>query len=117
MNFGLPLLAPMSIAPDFNGVMHLLLTYGGSQHAVLGEIGLHGSLGHGYIVPGAVISLTIQPSTGGSTSVTTVTTGGGGAGTFSDAFYALVGTVVVLAIIAGMLVVTRKRVGPGVAPT
>lgn len=118
MSFGLPLLAPMSIAPDFNGVMHLLLTYGGAQHSVLGEIGLHGSLGHGYVVPGAVISLTVQPSTAGvSTTTTVVANGGGGVGVYSDAFYALVGTVVVLAIIAGMLVVTRNRVGPGVAPT
>jgi len=116
MNFGTPLLAPMAIAPDFNNVMHLLITYGGAQHAVLGEIGLHGPLGHGYIVPGAVISLTIGPSTSTATTVTQVS-GGGGVGVYSDAFYALVGTVVILAIIAGMLVVTRNRVGPGVAPT
>ena len=116
MNFGTPLLAPMSIAPDFNNVMHLLITYGGTQHTVLGEVGLHGPLGHGYITPGAVISLTVGASSGGQT-VQTTTISGGGLGVYSDAFYALVGTVVILAVIAGVLLLTKKRVGPGVAPT
>jgi hypothetical protein len=114
MNFGVPLLAPMSIAPDFNGVEHLLITYGGVQHQVLGEIGLHGALGHGYIIPGAVISLTLgaSPSGGGPTP-----SGGSAIDAYSYAFYALAATVVVLAIVAGAMVVTRRRGGPGVAPT
>jgi len=117
MNFGLPLLAPMSIAPDGSGTMHLLLTYGGTQHAVLGEVGLHGPLGHGYIVPGAVISLTVGPTvtTTGTSGTTPPPTEA--VGTFNDAFYALVGVVVILAVIAGSMLITRKRVGPGVAPT
>jgi hypothetical protein len=118
MNFGVPLLAPMSIAPDINGVEHLLISYGGTQHQVLGEIGLHGPLGHGYIIPGAIISLTLGPSpTGSNTGGTVVVNGGSTLDVYSYAFYALVATVVILAVIAGAMVVTRKRVGPGVAPT
>jgi hypothetical protein len=114
MNFGVPFLAPMSIAPDFNGVEHLLITYGGVQHPVLGEIGLHGALGHGYIIPGAVISLTLGPSPAGGG---TVVSGGSAIDAYSYAFYALAATVVVLAIVAGAMVVTRRRGGPGVAAT
>ncbi len=116
INFGLPLLAPMSIAPDGAGNMHLLLTFGGTQHAVLGEVGLHGPLGHGYIVPGDVISLSLG-SGSSSSSTGPQTTTVSGIGVYSDAFYALVGAVVILAVIAGAMVLTRKRVGPGVAPT
>lgn len=117
MSFGLPLLAPMSIAPDVNGAEHLLIDFGGTQHAVLGEVGLHGALGHGYIVPGAVISLAL--SQGGSGTVGPSPSGGGGStiDTYSYAFYVLLATVVVLAIVAGALVVRRGRTGPGVGPT
>jgi hypothetical protein len=118
MNFGVPLLAPMSIAPDFNGVEHLLITYGGVQHQVLGEIGLHGPLGHGYVIPGAVISLTLGPSpTGGGGGGSTIVPGGSAIDSYSYAFYALAATTVVLAIVAGAMVVTKRRGGPGVAPT
>jgi hypothetical protein len=117
MNFGVPLLAPMSIAPDFNGVEHLLITYGGTQHQVLGEIGLHGPLGHGYIIPGAIISLTLGPMpTGGGGGGSTVASGSA-IDVYSYAFYALAATVVVLAIVTGAMVVTRRRGGPGVAET
>ncbi len=119
MNFGVPFLAPMSIAPDINGLEHLLITYGGTQHQVLGEIGLHGPLGHGYIIPGAIISLTLGPSPtgGGGNGGTTVVSGGSAIDVYSYAFYALVATVVILAIVAGVAVVSKKRGGPGVAPT
>jgi len=143
---GVPLLAPMSIGPDLNGVEHLLVTYGGVNHGILGENGLHGPLGRGYVTTGAVISYVLGPApsttaappttttvtsavtstvtNSGSTSVvtslvtttsvvssglatTTVQQGG-----VSDlAFYGAVGVAAILAIVAGALVVLRRRPG------
>ena len=93
----------------------------GTQHSVLG--------GGGGCRPrkdtvtsclGFVISLTLGPTVSSSSTVTStgsVVTVGGGVGTYSDAFYILVGAVVILAVISGMMLMTRRRVGPGVAPT
>jgi hypothetical protein len=144
INVGIPLLAPESIAPDSNGVMHVLVTYGGVNHGFLGEPGLHGPLGHGYVTTGAIISYVLGPSTGNSgsgsgsvstltttvtstnsagsvvTSVVTTTTSVAGAqstitstvgtsGVSSLAFYGAVGVAAILAIVAGALVVLRRR--------
>jgi len=146
INVGVPLLAPMSIGPDLNGVEHLLVSYGGTNHGILGENGLHGPLGHGYVTTGAVISYVLGPApASGPTSTTTVTsavtstvTGAGGStsvvtstftsvstvsgggnvvstttvsqGGVSDlAFYGAVGVAAILAIVAGALVVLRRR--------
>ncbi|MDA4117972.1 MAG: hypothetical protein OK455_06475 [Thaumarchaeota archaeon] len=143
INVGVPLLAPMSIAPDKNGVMHLLVSYGGTNHGILGEAGLHGPLGHGYVTTGAVISYVLGPSlstsvpnasTVTSTSTTTITGPGGSittsvvtttstvsggsaatvtvqstTGVSDIAFYAAIGVAATLAIVAGALVVLRRR--------
>jgi hypothetical protein len=154
INVGVPLLAPMSIGPDRNGVEHLLVTYGGVNHGILGEAGLHGPLGRGYVTTGAVISYVLGPAPattvstttatstisntvtstvtgpGGSTSVvtsvhtslvtttstvagslSTVTTSVGTTGVSDLAFYGAVGVAAILAIVAGALVVLRRRPG------
>jgi hypothetical protein len=83
IDVGVPLLAPLSIAPDSQGNMHLLVETGGSNHPVLGEEGLHGALGHSYVIPGDVISFVLgsccppssqSSSTSGSPTTTTLTT-------------------------------------------
>ena len=147
INVGIPLLAPFSIAPDSNGIEHMLIPYGGTNHGILGEPGLHGPLGHGYVTTGGVISYVLGPapaSTSAQTSTTTITstavstvTGPGGstsvvtstftsvstvAGSLSTvtssigttgvsdlAFYGAVGVAAILAIVAGALVVLRRR--------
>lgn len=144
INVGIPLLAPFSVGPDSNGIEHLLIQYGGTNHGILGENGLHGPLGHGYVTTGAVISYVLGPAPastsastqtvtttsvstvtgpGGSTSVvtstfTSVSTVGGGTvtttvgtpGGVSDlAFYGAVGVAAILAIVAGALVLLRRR--------
>jgi len=147
INVGIPLLAPMSIGPDLNGVEHLLVTYGGVNHGILGEGGLHGPLGRGYVTTGAVISYVLGPAgpgpstttttqtqtqtqtttitgPGGSVStstftttsvvtstgvVSTVTTSIGTTGVSDLAFYGAVGVAAILAIVAGALVVLRRR--------
>jgi hypothetical protein len=151
INVGVPLLAPMSIGPDLNGVEHLLVSYGGTNHGILGENGLHGPLGHGYVTTGAVISYVLGPpsqNTGGgvtstttqvSTQTTTVTSTNQQGSTVTSvqtsvvtstsvvssgpistttvsqggvsdlAFYGAVGVAAILAIVAGALVVLRRR--------
>jgi hypothetical protein len=78
---------------------------------------LHGPLGHGYVVPGVVISLALGSTSVGTTTPPPGTNVGSPIDAYSYAFYALVATVVVLAIVAGALVVRNRRTGPGVAPT
>ena len=149
INVGVPLLAPMSIGPDLNGVEHLLVSYGGTNHGILGENGLHGPLGHGYVTTGAVISYVLGPApatsaastvTSTSTATQTVTSVGPGGSTVTSvqtsvvtstsvvgggnsvstttvgnngvsdlAFYGAVGVAAILAIVAGALVVLRRR--------
>jgi hypothetical protein len=146
INVGVPLLAPLSIAPDQNGVMHVLISYGGTNHGILGEAGLHGPLGHGYVTTGAVISYVLGPAkvqsvssvvttvtsattvtsvgSNGQTvtsvssfistatvagSTSTVTTSVGTSGVSNLAFYGAVGVAAILAIVAGALVVLRRR--------
>jgi hypothetical protein len=144
INVGVPLLAPMSIGPDLNGVEHLLVSYGGTNHGILGENGLHGPLGHGYVTTGAVISYVLGPALASSaTTVTSVstatvtTTNSAGSTVVSTslltttatvsgpiqttsvvnqgvsdlAFYGAVGVAAILAIVAGALVVLRRRPG------
>jgi len=142
INVGVPLLAPISIAPDQLGVFHVLISYGGTNHGILGEAGLHGPLGHGYVTTGAVISYVLGAITSQSVSVSTVTntstvtsTNSNGSVTTSVvtststvsgtnsiqtttvsngnvsnlAFYGAVGVAAILAIVAGALVVLRRR--------
>jgi len=141
INVGVPLLAPLSIAPDQNGVMHVLISYGGTNHGILGEAGLHGPLGHGYVTTGAVMSYVLGPAPPVSTTVSTATTVvsstitvSGSASVVSStvtsvstvsgpiqttsvvnqgvsdlAFYGAVGVAALLAIVAGALVVLRRR--------
>jgi len=150
INVGVPLLAPMSIAPDLNGVMHVLISYGGVNHGNLGEPSIHGVLGRGTVTTGAVISYVLGPApvastttltstssttvtstvtgAGGSTSVvtsvvssvvtsvstvagsiSTVTSSVGTSGVSDLAFYGAVGVAAILAIVAGALVVLRRR--------
>ena len=144
INVGVPLLAPMSIGPDLNGVEHLLVTYGGVNHGILGEPGLHGPLGRGYVTTGAIISYVLgpaPPTTAAPPSTTTVTsavtstvTNSGSTSVVTSlvtttslvssglatttvqqggvsvlAFYGAVGVAAILAIVAGALVVLRRR--------
>jgi len=152
INVGVPLLAPISIAPDLNGVMHLLISYGGVNHGNLGEPSIHGVLGRGTVTTGAVISYVLGPAPastsastttvtsvgsttvtstvviGGSTStitsvqsstvtsvstvsgsISTVTSSVGTSGVSDLAFYGAVGVAAILAIVAGALVVLRRR--------
>jgi hypothetical protein len=118
---GVPLLAPMSIGPDLNGLEHLLVTYGGVNHGILGEPGLHGPLGRGYVTTGAVISYVLGPAPvtppAQTTTVTTSTVIPGGTTTIQQsgvsdlAFYGAVAVAAILAIVAGALVVLRRRPG------
>lgn len=151
INVGIPLLAPNSIAPDANGVMHILVSYGGANHGNLGNPSIHGALGRGQVTTGGIISYVLGPATAASTVVTTTTqtvtstgvttiTGSGGSVTTSTftttsvvsgsatvtatsivttsigtsgvsnlAFYGAVGVAAILAIVAGALVVLRRR--------
>jgi len=147
INVGIPLLAPNSIAPDSNGVMHILVSYGGANHGNLGNPSIHGALGRGYVTTGGIISYVLGPapvSSAASTSTTTVSstvtsivTSGGVTSTVSSvvtsvstvsgatstvistiasttgvsslAFYGAVGVAAILAIVAGALVVLRRR--------
>jgi hypothetical protein len=104
IDLGTPLLAPFSIAPDRNGVMHIMLTTGGSNHPVLGEVGLHGKLGRGYVVPGTVVSLSLQPpGVGGATNPA-------GAGITVYGWFAVATALVALGI--GAQVLSRRRRTP-----
>jgi hypothetical protein len=149
INVGVPLLAPFSIAPDSNGVEHVLISYGGVNHGNLGEPSIHGVLGRGTVTTGAVISYVLGPApassvttvtsttsntvtstvvVGGTTStitsvqssvvtststvagsVSTVTSSVGTTGVSDLAFYGAVGVAAILAIVAGALVVLRRR--------
>ncbi len=104
IDLGVPLLAPMSMAPDANGVMHILLTYGGSNHPVLGEKGLHGPLGHAEVIPGEVISIGIE-TTGGPTS----STSSGVGGLSPEVAYTLAAVGVVVVAGAAVLVARGRR--------
>jgi hypothetical protein len=107
MDLGVPLLAPFSIVPDADGNMHIMLTYGGTVHPVLGEVGFHGALGHGYMIPGSVISLSLGAAgQEGGGQVTTVVQSGA-SGTFSTEFYVLLAATVGLAVVVGFLVLWR----------
>jgi hypothetical protein len=104
-----PLLAPMSIAPDSDGVMHILIDTGGSNHPVLGEDGLHGALGRGEVTPGEVISLTVQPTHTSSSETTSVITGIN-LGVFGTVqAYELLATVALAVIVVGGVVAFRYR--------
>ncbi len=111
IDLNVPLLAPMSIAPDSNGVMHILIDSGGSNHPVLGEAGLHGALGRGDVTPGDVISLTIQPPHTSLTTATSTTTGPGPQLFGNLQAYELLATVALAVIVVAGVTVFRHRRG------
>lgn len=148
INVGIPLLAPNSIAPDSNGLVHILVSYGGANHGNLGNPSIHGVLGRGQVTTGGIISYVVPTTytsssasvvtstsvvtsvvtstgangqvttstvtstsvvTSGPVSTATVTSPGSGGGVSNLAFYGAVGVAAILAIVAGALVVLRRR--------